>query len=642
MSELNDLKELALLAREEGDEELELKALERIIFLESAPEEITGGGRTGRARQRQKLLAGEREAALSQLTPERRALLESISPTEAALIGMGRGFTDVARGVGLMDEIDSGEREVFQQLESLGPEAGIGQVAGQAAPFVPAGLGVAGIASTPLRVGATAGLGGSEGAIIARGEGADEETQLKSAGVGAVVASALELGLPIIGRLGGKIIRRVSGKNPTAPVVNAAGEPSEELLEALAKDESSFGDLIRTAQEEIAGQTDEALTAFSPVPRTVDAALRDAAPSIGQLKAQARSIYKRIDDLGATISPNSFDSFVDATTKKLNLAGFDADLHPKANAVLNRLVKEKGAIKTTTDIDTLRKVAQGAAASIEPDEKRIGTLILGSIDDFMDNLKSDDFVGGQFSGIGKEYKEARKLWTKARKSELIHEAVQKAKDQASGLENGLRVQFRSILNSKKKSRGFSDDELSAMRKVVQGTRMSNMAKFLGRFGINEQQATSMLGASVGAGGGAAVGSALGGAAGAGVGAVAVPVIGQVSKNLAQKLTKNNAVMADTIIRAGKDGKKIVQAYFNAVEPKQRNAAELAQLLMRPDISLAAIKRDAAKSGANARLIDDAVYMIEKLGAPQLRQVFGLTGAAASAQALGEEDGVVTN
>lgn len=613
---------------------LEAEAQRRGLISEPVSEKRRGAGLRREAEAR----ATEQEEFLASLSPERRELLESISPMEAALIGAGRGLTTIGRGLGIVEPETPQELEAIEQLKQVRPlSTGAGEIAGQAAPFIAPGMGVAGIAGTAGRVGGTAALGATEAGLIARGEGRGAGEQLKAAGIGGTVAGALELGLPVLGRLGGKVVRRQLGQEPSVPVVNSMGEPSDELIDALNKQGRSFDELIATAKEEIAGQTDEALTASAPLPRSVDKALLEAAPTIEQLKAQSRSIYGRIDDLGATIRPDSFDGFVDDVSAKLKKAGFDPGLHPKAASVLNRLNSEKGQIKQLTEIDILRRVALGASKSIEPDEKRVGGIILESFDDYLDNLKGSDFAGAEFSGIGPQYKEARNLWGKARRSEMIHEAIEKAKDQASGFENGIRVQLRAILNSKKRSMGFSKDELAAMKEVVRGTKMANIAKFLGRFGINERQATSMLGASVGIGGGASIGSAVGGTAGAGIGAIVLPAIGQVSKELAQKLTRNNARLADTIVRAGTDGKKIVQAYFAQVPKSKRNSAELTQLLMRPNISLEAISKIKPKDKATDKMLSDALHLIKTIEPAQLRQLLGLTSAAAATTAMGDEE-----
>lgn len=203
---------------------------------------------TGRGIAGQRVQA-QREEALSQLSPERRAFLESISPAEAALIGAGRGFVNIGRGIGLVDDSTPSEEQAFQELQAASPTATtIGQAVGEAAPFVPAAIATGGIAGLAPRVAATGALGGLEGGIITAGRGGEAEDITKGAGIGAAVASGIELGLPIIGRLGGRIIRNVTGKSPTAPVLKPDGTPTPELARALDRSGITFDDLTADAQ----------------------------------------------------------------------------------------------------------------------------------------------------------------------------------------------------------------------------------------------------------------------------------------------------------------------------------------------------------------------------------------------------------
>ena len=298
---------------------------------------------------------------------------------------------------------------------------------------------------------------------------------------------------------------------------------------------------------------------------------KEAAPTIDALKSTARGVYKEIDDLGAVVNSGRFDGLVRDLNQSIKSEGFNKRIHPKVAAALNEISSASGKNQKVTNIDTLRKVARSAAASIEPDEARLGGMMVSKIDDFMDDIVDADLVGGQSANVGEKYRHARQLWQRARKAEDIDSIVEKAKNQASGFENGLRTQFRSLLNNKKKIKMYSPDEVAAIQKVVRGGGVENAAKAIGKFGFSEGQATSMLLGSLGVAGGAAVGG--------GAGAVAVPLIGQVSKNLAQKLTRNNSEMVSQIVRSGRDATGITKAYFMSVPAKQRSPYELAELLI---------------------------------------------------------------
>jgi len=336
--------------------------------------------------------------------------------------------------------------------------------------------------------------------------------------------------------------------------------------------------------------------------------LTETAPTIENLKVAARTIYKELDDMGAVINPKSVTKLSGHLHKTLTEKGFDASIHPKVNAALKRFDEIKGQSKSTSEIDILRRVAQSAANSTEPDEARLGSLMVGKIDDFLDGLGRGDFTK-YGKDVGVKYKDARQLWRRVKKSELIQEAFSKAELQATGFENGIRNQFRSILNNKKKVKGFTKEEIKTMRAFVKGSTLQNMAKMLGKFGISEGQASNMLMGYGGIAGGAYIGGP--------VGAIVVPAVGQVSKKLAQKLTREGAEGADLIVRAGTSGIKIVKAYMKLTKPSERSAKELTELLLRPEISLKGLK--AAMKLApqkQKKLIKEAAFLVNTIKATQ--------------------------
>lgn len=329
--------------------------------------------------------------------------------------------------------------------------------------------------------------------------------------------------------------------------------------------------------------------------------LKKASPDIDDLKTEARNIYKQIDESGAVVKSDATARMVDKITSTMMKEGFDPDLHPKIAVTLKRLDQIKGTDQPVGKLDTLRKIANSAAGSLDPSEKRLGMKVIGVIDDTLDDLKVKDFANGK--EVGSLYKDARGLWARTKRSEHIKEAFIKAKNQASGFENGIRTQFRSILNNKKKRASFSPEEIKTMENVIQGGKIENMAKMLGKFGFSEGQASNMLMGSLGVGAGAAIGGA--------PGAIAVPLIGQVSRKLAQRLTKGNAEFADAVIRAGKDGLKITNEYLKRVPAKEQSAKELSQLLLRSEASLKQLKQLANKAPQKQRaLLKEAIITAE--------------------------------
>jgi spore germination protein YaaH len=210
----------------------------------------------------------------------------------------------------------------------------------------------------------------------------------------------------------------------------------------------------------------------------------------------------------------------------------------------------------------------------------------------------------------------------SKKADTIANMVENASLAASGLENGLRIQARKILGSERKSRGFSKSELSALRELEQGSTAANAAKFLGKFGVTEGKATSM----VGAGFSGAAGFALGGPAGA----ATAMTIGQTAKMLAQKLTLDKAKFVDEITRAGKNGRDIAQAYLRNTTKENRSVADLTQLLLDPNVDISMLEKISMPS----KIVADATFF-----AKQMRnnaKIAGYAGVIAT-PALTEED-----
>jgi hypothetical protein len=178
-------------------------------------------------------------------------MTSEIWPGEAAAIGAGKGFMNIARGLGLAEEETPLEKESFAALEEAQPVATTaGEIVGEAAPFVPLGGAVSGISKTFPRVAAATALGATEGAIIAEGTGRDA---VPGGLVGAGVGLGAEVLFPVIGRMGRKAIQRATGKAPAGAVLDATGAPTHELTDALQKLGLSFDDLSTDAAQVIQG-----------------------------------------------------------------------------------------------------------------------------------------------------------------------------------------------------------------------------------------------------------------------------------------------------------------------------------------------------------------------------------------------------
>lgn len=436
------------------------------------------------------------------------------------------------------------------------------EVLGAAGEIIPAAVGIGQLLRTlsqrlpALAAGPAAVAGESTGAGLLRQAG--QTTAGADIGFGAVAGAGQELG----GAAGEEI----------------AGEPGRQAGELIGGITAPLAVIPLTAARSTASRL-----------------LRQAAPSADELRNTARGIYNSLDESGVRIPAINFDRLARDITRRLNREGADINLTPETNAVIRRLTAEMGADKTLTQIDTLRKVAQGAASSINSNERRLGSIAVNRIDDFLDDV-GGEVIGGREAG--QAFRSARDLWGRAKKSELLDQAVLNARDQASGFENGLRTQFRQILKriNTGKERGFTAEETTAIRRVVNGTNAGNIARFLGKFGILDGVTSRSLTTL----GGAGLAGAVTGSTGV---AAAVPLIGQVSGALAQRLTLNNSRMANAIVRAGRNGANIARIYSRNTPASQRNPEELAELLLANRVPVETLRlRNAPSLLADAAVI----------------------------------------
>lgn len=330
----------------------------------------------------------------------------------------------------------------------------------------------------------------------------------------------------------------------------------------------------------VGGRVTRGSTRVNPSKRTIRAKLTEAAPDPEVLKDVSRGIYNELSESGIKLTPEAYKKMFDNVARAAKKSGLSKRTTKKSFGALKDLKDELGNAVDIADVDDLRKVVGGVAGDLDPTEKSIARSMITEIDDFLDGVDTNGLIvpeGVNASNVGKKYAAARNLWGRARKSELVTEAIETAKGRASGFENGIRIELGKLAKNKKTKKFFTKQELNAIKDIEKGNFAQNFSKFLGRFAFNEGRANNTLSALGGVAGGATVGGP--------VGAVAVPVVGQTARGIAAKLTKGRAEFLDSVIRAGSNGEEIVKAYLTTVPKGQRRPADLSRLLSDPSIDL---------------------------------------------------------
>jgi hypothetical protein len=272
--------------------------------------------------------------------------------------------------------------------------------------------------------------------------------------------------------------------------------------------------------------------------------VREGAPSLEELSRASEAAYKRADDAGITVSSQSLTGLRVGIKKMLQKEGVDPTLHPSTTAAVKRVNEARGDMKLS-QIETLRKIANDARKSNAPADARLAGKIVDEIDDYIARLSEKDVTSGKVQDAAALI-EARDLYSRKMKAQEINRLIERAEISApnfsaSGLENALRTEFRSLAKDQKRMRRFTSEERAAIVKVAKGGAVENALRMLGKFAPTGTVSTALSGAT-------------GFMAGGPLGAVTLPAAGLASRYAATRMTRKNAARAEEVMRRGPSSK----------------------------------------------------------------------------------------
>lgn len=365
---------------------------------------------------------------------------------------------------------------------------------------------------------------------VARATGIPVDQRAETAG-GRIAQDAVEGALSLPGNLPAMAYGALSGAAGGAAAEGASAAGLDETGQTVARVAGSV------AAPLVAGRVVGAVQRAANPPPTTEA-LRDA----------SQRAYDTARNAGVAVNSGKMGQLVTDIGGTLRREGFDEVLHPAAARALTRLEQAAsgGAPQSLDEIDILRRVINEAGKSTSPSERRIASIMVDKLDDWVSGLTPRDVTqGGNVGRATAALTEARSLWGRARRGEIIEDLIDRAKLRASqfsgsGLENALRTEFRQLAMNEKRMRGFSDAERNAIEAVSRGGPAVNILRMLGKFAP-----TGVVSGSLGAG--------LGAAAGGAPGAVAVPLMGAAARQGATQMTMTAAQRAAETARAGGAG-----------------------------------------------------------------------------------------
>lgn len=293
-------------------------------------------------------------------------------------------------------------------------------------------------------------------------------------------------------------------------------------------------------------------TPLSPAARAGEAAIpgvtkaavteKAAVPTAEAIKDASKAGFETAKNAGVEIAAPAVRDMAAGVQQALEQKGIIRELAPNTHAVLEKLANPpEGATATISGLHAARQALGHAGKSITSGaEKPASSIAIDALDQFLQAVPPKAVLAGDAPAAGAALKEAIGNYASAARAGDVDARLTRAERQAarsgsgSNIDNSIRQKISAILDVPSRTRGFSADELAQMEKVVRGTGPANVARKIGKLGVNDGLSL-MLHA--------------GAAAGTGGASIPVAVVGTVARKIAERLTQRQADKLDAMIRA---------------------------------------------------------------------------------------------
>jgi len=195
--------------------------------------------------------------------------------------------------------------------------------------------------------------------------------------------------------------------------------------------------------------------------------------------------YDQLQRSGVQLKTDEFVNAMDDIAKGLRQEGYTPKAFPKVAGAIEELTSTAQP-KDWTELQALRKMIRSGQKSIEPEERRMASILLDDYDNYLMTVPKESIASGDMKNAGQLWSEARNAYSKMKKAEVFEDMLNEAKlDRSkftqSGEENSLAKQLRQLAKNDKKMRLFTKTEQNAIEQAAKGGNVQNMLKFFGRF-----------------------------------------------------------------------------------------------------------------------------------------------------------------
>jgi hypothetical protein len=270
------------------------------------------------------------------------------------------------------------------------------------------------------------------------------------------------------------------------------------------------GAILSSAGSETAGQAAEgtpyegaarlggALAGGMAAARTLGPGIpKAAAPTYRELKDAATAGYNEARNTGLTLNTGGVSNFAQRLEQELSggdhgFSGGQFGTSPKTFGVLHALQEPPaGATVSASNLDSIRKnlalISRETSEGKPTADAAAASIALGKFNDYLEDIPQGHIVAGSAEDYLRATKQANANYGAAQRVRNVEQKLSNAQDNYEGqiagnLASQVKSQLRPILKNPKSQRGFTQDEIAAIRGVNRGTIPSNILSQLGRAG----------------------------------------------------------------------------------------------------------------------------------------------------------------
>ena len=201
-------------------------------------------------------------------------------------------------------------------------------------------------------------------------------------------------------------------------------------------------------------------------------------PSAEELRQAGKRGYEAFRESGLEIDAQSVKNLASKIESELIDDGIIDELAPSTYAILRKLQNPpEGGVATAANLHAATKGFRKAGDSKRhPAESPGSARALEELESFIERPPAGSVLAGSPAAASKLLKTANRNYAAGKRSERLTEAVIKAERRAKSnnsgrnVDNAIRQNLRSVIDSPKKSRGYSPEEIEALERVVWADR----------------------------------------------------------------------------------------------------------------------------------------------------------------------------